>query len=172
VYLPERTGYSRPNLLGLGEDRLSIYLNDHLAGATVGARLARRIAGSDGDGDVLDAIAAEIEEDRATLIEVMQRLGVGQDHVKIALAWGTEQVSRLKFNGGLLGHSPLSRLEELEGLSLGVEGKTALWKALRRTHGDDPRLRGVDFDVLIERAQSQRRRLERRRVRAADEALA
>jgi hypothetical protein len=72
-----RAGYSRPNLLGLGEDRLSIYLNDHLAGATVGVRLARRIAGDDGstgDGEALDAIAAEIAQDRATLIEVMRRL--------------------------------------------------------------------------------------------------
>jgi hypothetical protein len=162
-------------LLGLGEDRLSIYLNDHLAGSTVGVRLARRIAGnngSTGDGDVLYAIAAEIEEDRATLIEVMRRLAVGRDHVKVALACGAEQASRLKFNGELFGDSPLGRLEELESLSLGVEGKAALWKALRRTHGDDPRLRGIDLDALVERASSQRRRLERLRVRAAHEALA
>ena len=89
----------------------------------------------------------------------------------MALAWGAEQASRLKLNGSLLGYSPLSRLEELEALSLGVEGKASLWKALRRTHGDDPRLRDVDLAALLERAQSQRRRLERQRVRAADEAL-
>jgi hypothetical protein len=168
------TGYSRPTLLGLGEDRLSIYLNDHLAGATAGVSLARRAAASNrttGYGDVLEEIAGEIEEDRQALLDVMQRLSVGQDHVKVALAWGAEQASRLKLNGSLLGYSPLSRLEELEALSLGVEGKASLWKALRRTHGDDPRLRDVDLAALLERAQSQRRRLERQRVRAADEAL-
>jgi hypothetical protein len=47
-----------------------------------------------------------------------------------------------------------------------------MWRTLRRTHGDDPRLRGVDLDALVERARSQRRRLERLRDRAADEALA
>jgi hypothetical protein len=162
-------------LLGLGEDRLSIYLNDHLAGATVGVRLARRAAASNrstGYGEALRAIADEIEEDRQTLEDVMRRLAVGRDHLKLALAWGAEQASRLKLNGELLGYSPLSRLEEIEALSLGVEGKAALWKALRGTHGDDPRLRGVDLETLIGRAQSQRRRLERQRIRAAGEALA
>lgn len=161
-------------MLGLGDDRLSIYLNDHLAGSTVGASLARRAAGSNEGtsyGPVLDALAGEIEEDRRSLLEVMDRLSVGQDRVKTAVAWGAEKVGRLKLNGELLRYSPLSRLEEIEALSLGVEGKLALWRALRRTHGSDPRLAGVDLDELIDRARSQRRRLERQRVRAADEAL-
>ena len=161
-------------MLGFGEDRLSIYLNDHLAGATAGVSLARRAAASNrstGYGEVLEAIAGEVEEDRQALVDVMRRLSVAQDQVKVALAWGVGQASRLKLNGSLLSYSPLSRLEELEALALGVEGKAALWKALRRARGDDPRLRGVDLDGLLERAQSQRRRLERQRVRAADEAL-
>jgi len=56
-------------------------------------------------------------------------------------------------------------------LSLGVEGKLALWLSLRHTHAADPRLRGIQLDALIDRARSQRRRLERQRRRAADEAL-
>ena len=162
-------------MLGLGEDHLSIYLNDHLAGATLGTRLARRAAAHNratGYGEVLEPLAAEIEEDRAALVDVMRRLSAGEDRVKLALAWGAEQASRFKPSGELLGYTPLNRLEELETLSLGVEGKLSLWRALRRTHGADPRLRGVDLDALIARAQSQRRRLERQRVRAADEALA
>jgi len=161
-------------VLGLGDDRLSIYLNDHLAGATVGANLARRAAGSNegtGYGSVLEAIANEIEEDRAALVYVMQRLAVGHDHLKTALAWAAERAGRFKLNGQLLGYSPLSRLEEIEALSLGVEGKIALWRALRSTHGSDPRLADVDLDDLIDRARSQRGRLERLHARAADEAL-
>lgn len=161
-------------MLGLGDDRLSIYLNDHLAGATVGANLARRVARSNegtGYGPKLDEIANEIEQDRAALVDVMERLSVGPDHVKTALAWGAERAGRFKLNGQLRGYSPLSRLEEIEALSLGVEGKLALWQALRRTHGSDPRLAGVDLDALVERARSQRRRLENQRAHAADEAL-
>jgi hypothetical protein len=161
-------------VLGLGENRLSIYLNDHLAGATAGVSLARRAAANNASteyGSVLEALAEEIAEDRSTLVEVMERLSVGQDFVKVALAWGAEKAARLKLNGELLGYSPLSRLEELEALALGVEGKRALWTALRRTHGADPRLADIDFDDLVDRARSQRRRLERQRTRAADEAL-
>jgi hypothetical protein len=161
-------------VLGLRESHLSIYLNDHLAGATAGVELARRAAGENREtphGPVLDALAEEIAADRDALLDVMQRLEVARDRAKVALAWGAEKAGRLKVNGALLRYSPLSRLEELELLSLGVEGKLALWQALRRTHGDNPRLQGVDLEALITRARSQRRRLEQQRRRAADEAL-
>jgi hypothetical protein len=139
-------------MLGFGNP-LSSYLNDHLAGSTAGLNLARRVA---------EEMAGEIEEDREALLDVMERLSVGQDRIRVAAGWGAEKVLR---------YSPLSRLEELEALSLGVEGKFALWKTLRHTNGDDPRLAGVDFEELAARAQSQRRRLERRRLRAAEEAF-
>jgi hypothetical protein len=113
-------------VLGLGDDRLSIYLNDHLAAATAGANLARRLAASNAGtayGPGLQALADEIEEDRAALLDVMQRLSVGQDHLKTTFASAVEKAGRLKLNGQLLQYSPLSRLEEIEALSLGVEGK-------------------------------------------------
>jgi len=141
-------------VLGFGESALSIYLNDHLAGATAGVQLARRLAPGE--------LAEEIEEDRESLLDVMRRLSVGRDHVRAVLGWGGEKALRLK---------PGGRFEELEALSLGVEGKLALWTALRRATGDDPRVRSVDFDALIARARSQRRRLEERRLRAASDAL-
>ena len=161
-------------MLPLRSSRLSIYLNDHLAGATVGVALARRATASNAStelGRALAELAAEIEEDRNALIDIMERLGIGQDGVKLLASWAGEKAGRLKLNGQLRGYSPLSRLEELEGLSLGVEGKLALWQTLQRIHGDEPRLRGVDFDDLIRRARSQRQRLERRRRAAAEQAL-
>jgi hypothetical protein len=156
-------------MLGIGEDPLSIYLNDHLAGSTVGLELARRLADTAG---ALATVAQEIEEDRATLTTVMERLSVTRDPAKVAISWGAEKAGRLKFAGARLAGPELGRLEELEALALGVEGKLALWQALRATHGSDPRLDGIDLDALIERARSQRRRLERQRIRAAEEALA
>jgi hypothetical protein len=141
-------------MLGFAESPLSIYLNDHLSGATAGVELARRVA----PGELAD----EIDEDRGVLLEVMQRLSVGRDRARIALGWGTEKVLRLK---------PGGRFVDLETLSLGVEGKLALWVALHHAYGDDPRLRGVDLDALSARARSQRRRIEQLRLDAADEAL-
>ena len=57
-------------------------------------------------------------------------------------------------------------------LRVGTRGsKLALWQALRHTRAADPRLEGIDLDELIARARSQRRRLERLRLRAADDAF-
>ena len=91
--------------------------------------------------------------------------------VKAVGGWVAEKVGRLKFNGQLMGYSDLSRLEELEALALGVEGKIAGWKSLATLAESDPRLVGVDFDVLKKRAQAQRTSLERHRVTAARRAF-
>jgi hypothetical protein len=154
---------------------LSIYLNDHLMGATVGVELARRAhgnnRGNEFDGS-LAKLAQEIAEDRETLIELMDRLGIGRDRPKIAAGWVAEKAGRLKLNGSLRGYSPLSRMVELEGLSLGVEGKLAMWRVLKETVAEDGRPAGIDLDALIERAMAQRQVLEELRGRAARIALA
>jgi hypothetical protein len=174
--LPPRLGTiaSRSGLPLLGRNRLAIYLNDHLAAATGAVALARRVRSSNRTntyGATLSELAGEIERDRRVLIDVMERLSVGPDRLKITASWMTEKIGRLKLNGELVHYSPLSRLEELELLWLGVQGKLSLWEALRITHGSDARLRGVDFDEAIARARSQRRRLDRLRRRAALDAL-
>jgi len=157
-------------VLGIGEDRLSIYLNDHLMGSTTGVRMARDLANRD-PSPVFDELAQEIAEDRQTLLDLMDRFGAREDHVKVALGWVAERAFQLKFRGELRGYTPLSLLEEIETLSLGVEGKLAMWAALRRTHAGDPRLGPIDLDALIERAGSQRARLEQERMSAAEAAF-
>lgn len=153
---------------------LATYLNDHLAGATVGAELANRLAGQNRDseyGPVLERLAREIDEDRETLKQLMDRLGIRQSKVKVALSWSVEKVGRLKPNDRLVTYSPLSRLEELELLSLGVEGKLAMWQSLRENLATDRRLARFDLEELIKRARSQRRRLETQRLKASHEAV-
>ena len=151
---------------------LRTYLQDHHAGATAGLELARRAASSNADdpsGPELAAIADEIEADREILERVMEDLGVPASAVKDGVAWTAEKLGRLKPNNRLVGYSPLSRVVELEGLVLGVTGKTALWEALGTAVGT--RVEGVDFDVLAARAADQRTRLERLRREAAADAL-
>jgi hypothetical protein len=152
---------------------LEIYLNDHLAGSVVGENLAKRFVGQNEDNEYgrgLAQIAREIEEDKATLREVMDRAGVRQKHFRLALARVTELGTRLKPNGRLVGYSPLSRVLELEGLTIGITGKLELWRSLEALDGDTG-LRGMDFGALAARAESQRDRVEDLRVRAAREAL-
>ena len=154
-------------------DRLAIYLNDHLAGATVGVELARRLRGSNRDdpefGPPLGEICAEIEADREVLEATMDRLGVGRSRLKPLAALLGERLGRLKLNGQLRGYSPLSRLDELELLQLGVTGKRRLWRALERTHAED--LPDFELDALAERATAQLRRLEALHLKAAALAL-
>lgn len=154
---------------------LGIYLRDHLAGATAGFELARRTA-RENAGSALghfleDVLVPEIAEDRQTLRQLMDRLGIKPSRAKILTAWGAEKAARLKFNGELRRYSHLSRLLELEVLALGVEGKLALWSSLERVLTTED-VKGVfDFPHLAERARSQRARLEEHRLAAAATAL-
>jgi hypothetical protein len=153
---------------------LAIYLNDHLAGSTVGVELARRVEGANRTTDFgppLAELAGEIDEDRETLRAVMRRLGVAEARPKQIGAWAGEKLGRLKFNGQLRGYSPLSRVVEIEGLLLGVEGKRALWRALERSLPGDPRVAEFDWNALAERAEGQDLRLEELRLRAVAEAF-
>lgn len=162
------------NDASVNDKLLSIYLNDHLAGATAGYELAKRaLSSNEGTpyGTFLAELVREIEEDRATLQDLIRRLGFSQDRLKRTAAWAAEKVGRLKLNGQLTGYSPLSRLIELEGLRLGVEGKLGLWKTLLDVSNQDPRLAVCDFDELIRRALAQIEGLEKHRLEAANEAL-
>ncbi|MFL5822852.1 MAG: hypothetical protein ACJ764_05350 [Solirubrobacteraceae bacterium] len=157
--------------MSVANQRLSIYLNDHLAGAAGAIELARRSRGANRDGSLgqaLEELTRELEEDQTALQDIMAQLGVRVDHAKLAAAWVAEKLGRFKLNGSLVSYSPLSRLEELELLVLGVEGKLLLWQALSRRN--EP-LTGIDLDALIKRAQAQRRRLNRHRLQAAQQAL-
>jgi hypothetical protein len=159
------SGQSQVSMLG-------IYLNDHLAGATAGTELAHRMARSHRDGKngaTLRRLAAEIAQDRTALLDIMTALGVKVRRYKVSAAWIGEKVGRLKFNGRLLTRSPLSDLEELEMLRLGVEGKAAGWRTLRTLADTDTRLDPARLDELISRARRQADLPEDLRAGAADQ---
>ena len=153
---------------------LGIYLNDHLAGATAGTELAHRTARSYRDGNkgaTPRRLAAEIAQDRAALLDIMAALGVKVRRYKVGAAWIGEKAGRLKFNGRLFARSPLSNLEELEMLRLGVEGKAAGWRTLRTLADTDTRLDPGRLDELISRARRQADLFEDLRVGAADQVI-
>jgi len=157
------------------QKHLSVYLQDHFAGATAGADLARRAAGSNRDdegyGAPLRELAGEIDEDRDSLRSLMDRLHVRADPVKQLAAWTGEKAGRLKLNGHLLTYSPLSRLEELELLALGVTGKRALWQTLHLLVQQEPRLSAPELGRLVSRADEQLEKIEACRRNAVGDAL-
>ncbi|HVM11999.1 MAG TPA: hypothetical protein VM638_05950 [Actinomycetota bacterium] len=142
---------------------LGIYLNDHLAGATAGRELAKRcLSNNEGTplGAYLETLIDEIDEDRAALERLMERLDVPVSPWKRQALWLAEKVGRLKMNGQVFGYSDLSRVEELETLLLGVTGKLILWRSLAETGPQEPRLEVAELAVLAERAERQLRILE------------
>lgn len=152
---------------------LTIYLNDHMAGSVVGVELAKRTAKSNAGTELsplLGRLVGEIEADRDVLGDVMDAVGAERDSLKRAVAWAGEKAGRLKPNGQLTGYSSLSRVVELEGLSMGIEGKVLLWTALGQL--GDPRLAAFDFADLTARARRQREDLEPFRLAAVATAVA
>jgi hypothetical protein len=153
---------------------LDVYLNDHLAGATVGLELAKRAASSNKGtdyGTYLSELAHEIAEDRASLIRLMERFEIKQDRVKTTGAYIGEKLGRLKPNAHLTSYSPHSRVVELEFLTLGVTGKHLLWEALLQVEPEDDRLDRHELTSLAARAGDQRDELERLRRRAFSETM-
>ncbi|MBN8868306.1 MAG: hypothetical protein J0H66_00325 [Solirubrobacterales bacterium] len=156
----------------MSDRELGIYLNDHLTGATGGVALARRAAANATDDEreaMWIEVGNEVAEDRETLIRVRNLIGAKPNHLKYAVAWTAEKLGRMKLNGYLLRRSDLGEFLELEMLVTGVTGKLSLWKALARL--DDPRLRELDFDQLVERTEAQRQRLEQFRIGLVPAAL-
>jgi hypothetical protein len=137
---------------------LPIYLNDHLAGATLGVELARRTLHENGEGELgefLRWLVQQLVEDRRALLERIEQPSLA----KAGAAWLVEKAGRLKPNGHVLSYSPLSRLVELEGLKTGIEAKRSLWLALGEAG-------------LVARADEQLERIEPHRLAAARAALA
>jgi hypothetical protein len=159
----------------LDQKFLSIYLNDHLAGSVTGIELARRTLSSNRHSryaDFLEWLVRQIQDDRRSLITLMERLGIRRDPVKQAGAWSLEKIGRLKLNGRLLGYSPLSRLLEIEGLWMGVNGKLSMWRSLVAVADLDSRLETVWLLEMDARAEEQLRRIDEHRKLAARDAFA
>jgi len=158
----------------MADSALETYLNDHLAGAMFGSDLAEQLRARTEEtelGELMASLAAQIEEDRQSLIGLMERMGISQSPVKQATTWLAEKASRVKLGGMTADETGLSLFTALETLTLGVAGKRALWTALRAVEGEHPELGADELDVLISRAESQQQLLERERVEAGRAAL-
>src|SRR5262249_43026875 len=116
-------------------------------------------------------IAAAIDQDRQTLIEVMEALDLTRNPVKTATAWVTEKAHRLRFGGTTSGDRELGNFLALEAISLGVQARRSLWMVLRDIAPGFPELASFDSARMAERAEAQRRTLEVEKMRAAYRAL-
>ncbi len=152
---------------------LDVYLNDHLAGATAGVNLAQ-MATEEHQGDEHGAffaeIASEIKADYDVLVKLMADLGTEESATKAAIAEVGSKLAAPKFVKGE--DDALNAFVTLETLSIGVEGKVCMWKALSTVTDGNPALEALDLDDLIARGEDQRGRIEDMRLQVAPGALA
>ena len=140
-------------------ERLAGYLNDHLSGSAVAIDLAQeslRQNESTALTSYLQTLIREIEEDRETLVTVMERLAIEPSHVKEGAGWVAEKLSRLKFQLPLGTDERVNRVLEIDALLSGMFGKRLLWQMLREiAKASAPRLGEFDFESLDLRAAAQ-----------------
>jgi hypothetical protein len=149
---------------------LTIYLQDHLAGATAAIELLQ-VMGERADplGGFAKHLLTEIEVDRETLQILADKVGSGENVIKEVASWLSEKVTRLKFGHGMA--NPFGTFQAIEFLSLGILGKLALWRALETLSLSDTRLSGVPFHELVLRAKTQFSQVEERRLEIAGTAF-
>jgi hypothetical protein len=139
-------------------DLLGVYTNDHLASATGGVELVRRMLGAHRGTRYearLEELLGELLEERSALEGQMRALGLPVRQYKQAAVWLGEKVSRAKLNGHLLSRSPLSDLVEFEFIATAVLAKRAGFETLRAAAAVEPRIDGALFERLIAQADKQ-----------------
>jgi hypothetical protein len=137
---------------------LGIYCNDHLASATGGIELVRRMIGTHRNGPYesrLHTLLSQLIEERTALRSMMAALSLEVRTYKQLATWAAEKIGRLKLNGHLLTRSPLSSVVEFEFVSTAVLGKRAGFETLRELADVDSRLDAAELDRLIAQANRQ-----------------
>jgi hypothetical protein len=158
----------------MANKHLATYLNDHLAGATIGVEILSSLEAVHPDTErarVFAELRAEVEEDRQALKALMDRLNITESAPRKVAGWLAAQLTQLKLHLDDPAGEELRVFEGLEGMSLGIEGKRSLWVALAAVAEQSPELQGVDYDSLRQRAVEQRKRVEALRLEAAKAAL-
>jgi hypothetical protein len=151
---------------------LSVYLNDHLAGSSAALEILSHLRNFGGLGGWTDTIRQDVADDREQLEALMAKAKIAQSTARQAAAWMGGKLAELKTRLDDREQGALARLELLEALALGIDGKSALWIALRAAAGRLPALEGMDYSRLISRAAEQRAAVEGRRIEAALDAFA
>ncbi|HEX2250955.1 MAG TPA: hypothetical protein VHH32_11450 [Gemmatimonadales bacterium] len=152
---------------------LATYLNDHLAGSVAALELLEHLATlvPPAERELLIEVETEVREDQRLLRELLEGLGKKESPMRKAAAWLTEKLGEVKLKIDDPGDGELRVLEALEALGLGIQGKLALWRALRTISATDSRLRAVDLAGLERRALDQFERVDRLRLQFARTAL-
>jgi hypothetical protein len=151
-------------------EKLTDYLNDHLAGSIAALELLDRMIEAC-DGKPLERFLRElrqdIQEDQEKLQELIDKLGAGESAVRKAGAWIAEKLTRPRIDLGEGSREEVGVFLALEALVLGITGKRSLWRALHAASRTVPALARLDYVGLEKRAIEQCEQIEARRLEIA-----
>jgi hypothetical protein len=144
-----------------------VYLDDHLAGSATAIQILETLRDDSVLGAWSSAMLKEVESDRRVLSDLRLRIDQTPNFLKQAIGWLAGTLSRAQLHQQVSG--PVGKLEALEALAVGIQGKLALWKALEVSA--DSRLSGVDLEQLRGRALAQYGEVEKRRLEVVQAVL-
>jgi hypothetical protein len=151
-------------------EKLTDYLNDHLAGSIAALELLDRMVEAC-EGKPLERFLRElredIQEDQEKLQELLDKLGAGESAVRKAGAWIAEKLTRPRIDLGEGSKEEVGVFLALEALVLGITGKRSLWRALHAASRTVPALARLDYVGLEKRAIDQCEQIEARRLEIA-----
>ncbi len=153
---------------------LTNYMKDHFAGSVVAVELLDHLVSSqrsNTDKQFFIQLREEIGRDQEVLRGLLRDLDASEGPLRNTMAFLSEKLVRIKLQLEDPSDGQLARLEKLEALALGIEGKRALWGALLAVSEEITALRKVDLVELDQRADDQHKRVEARRLQAAREAF-
>ncbi|BDS06917.1 hypothetical protein NT6N_19570 [Oceaniferula spumae] len=115
------------------KDDLERYLNDHLAGAASGVKLAKHLeetANNTEEKLFYRDLVAEIENDKSLLTEIIEAADfkVGRVRSAMSSSMSSAAMLRMDMHGSEVGE--LGRYEMTELLTVGIHGKILLWRTL------------------------------------------
>jgi uncharacterized coiled-coil protein SlyX len=147
----------------MANEHLGTYLNDHLAGAAAALELMQHLEQAQVGTPLSSFFAelrAEVTQERQQLEALMARLQIDQSRTRKALGWLGEKMAVLKLQLDDEADGELALFEGLEAVTIGLEGKRALWETLAIVAEDVPELQGLDYTAVIQRAKEQHQRAE------------
>jgi hypothetical protein len=144
-------------------DALIVYLRDHLSGSEVAIRVVHRLASTHENADdraLFRRLAKEFEEDRSVVRALLTRFGASERSLKRAGGFASGLVLSVTAGGE---PGDLSLLRTWEALSIGVQGKRCMWRALQNLNPMAARGFDTDFVELEAKAVRQWEAIEERR---------
>ena len=151
-------------------EKLTEYLNDHLAGSVAALELLDRMIEACAGKPLerfLRELREDIRQDQEKLQELIEKLGMSESTVRKAGAWIAEKLTRPKLDLGEGSKEEVGVFLALEALVLGITGKRSLWRALQAASRSMPALARLDYVGLEKRAIDQCEQIEARRLEIA-----